>query len=121
MTRALAVAVLALASCRSESKVEEQPQPLEPSGNPVAQGPAAPSETHDDGTATAPSPGLPPSDAKASPRADKPARASDPRPSRADKAPRSPSESPAHADTPPREPSIEEQLPPSLFEANGGG
>lgn len=75
----LAIALLALASCRTEATVESRPQPLEPSGHPVAQAPAPPSEDRDDRTLEEQ---LPPSlyAANRGPKADKPVKPDKPTP-----------------------------------------
>jgi hypothetical protein len=76
----LAIAVFALASCRAEAPVESRPQPLEPSGKPIAQAPVPPSEDTDDRTSIEDQ--LPPSlyAANAGPKdkADKPVKADKP-------------------------------------------
>lgn len=70
MRSALAIALFALASCRSDATVESRRQPLEPSGKPVAQAPAPPSETRDDRTDELP-PSLYEAESGTPPKADK--------------------------------------------------
>lgn len=97
----VALALFAMA-CRREAAVEQQrAQPLEPSGQPVAQAPAPASDERDDRTATGDD--RADDDRDLPPIRDVPLDRGDTR------------------DTPPRDvPSVDDELPPSLFEANRG-